>query len=352
MTIHSLLPMLVQYLTGLCCIHANPQAVEIVLGDFVFDEASESDRDVDVTVTVAGEAEVAAAYMAYEVKREATPLDSARVEALCMKLLDMPNLTHRAIVSTSGFTAQAVKKATKHGITLYQFKPWAQPLDQQFGGLGMSGGIQECFVVQRSLLCWPNASVFVNTGSNSPDSTVRDSDAVFSGSGGKHKKYPTFGDYKNELLLRSTEQLLTTPIARQVGDMFRHEMYARAPLQFFGPAWPHTHTMDTTADCVYLMVTGNYYHVQSATIDGQLQWQLGEPPLHYVIENVVTKEPLAGAIISPDLREGSMKAFVFSPDSRAIGIEFVQLEERHLNSIKKLSLGSSMDRVGHSPAPK
>ena len=157
---------------------------------------------------------------------------------------------------------------------------------------------------------------------------------------------------KNELLLRSTEQLLTTPRARQVGDMFRHEMYARARLQFFGPAWPHTHTMDTTADRVYLRVEGNHYQVQSATIDGHMQWQLGEPPLYYVIENVVTKEPLARAIISPDRREGSMKAFVFSPDSRTIGIEFVQLEERHLNSIKKLSLGSSMDRSGHNPAPR
>lgn len=344
MSMHSMLPMLVQYLTGLCCIHANPQAVEIVLGDFVFDEASESDRDVDVTVTVESSGKENAAYMAYEVKREATPLDSGRVEALCMKLQDMPNLTHRAIVSTSGFTEPAIKKATKHGITLYQFKPWNQPLEQQFSGLEMKGIIQECFNVQRPLLCWPNASVFVNTGANSPDSTVQDLDTVFSKSYKKHKKYPTFKDYKNELFLRSTEQLLTTPKARQIFDTFRHEIDARAPLQYFGQAWPHTHTMDTIADDVYLKVKAEYYKVQSATIDGNLQWQLGEPPLYYCIENIVTKEPLAGAIISPDLREGSMKALVFSPKSRTIGIEFVQLEERHLNSIKKLSLGSSSDR--------
>jgi len=350
--IHSLLPMLVQYLTGLCCIHNQPDAVDIILGDFVFDEATETDRDVDVTVTVKDGATITAAFMAYEVKREVTPLDSKRVDSLCMKLLDMPDLTHRAIVSTSGFTEPAIKKATKHGISLYQFKPWTQPLEQQFAALGMTGTIQECFSTSKTLLCWwPNCSIWINTGPNSPEFTIKDTDPVFSRGGKKHKKYQSFGQYKGELLLRSTEQLLGTPRARQVDQEHHQELYARRPLEFFGPAWPNTHTFDIVADGVYIAVDGAHYHAQSVTIDGNLQYQRGDDPMYYVIENVITKQPFAGAIIVPDAREGSMKAFVFSPNSRTIGIEFVQLEERHLNSIKKLSLGNQGDRSGNKHVP-
>lgn len=294
--IHSLLPMLVQYLTGLCCIHNRPDAVDIILGDYVYDEATETDRDVDVTVTVRN-GETNSAFMAYEVKREATPLDSKRVDTLCMKLLDMPELTHRAIVSTSGFSEPAIKKATKHGISLYQFKPWTQPVEQQFAALGMAGGIEECFVTRQALLCWPSATWFFNTGPNSPDSTLADADPVLTKGGKKYGKFQTLGHYKNELLLRSTEQLLATPKVRNVDQAFHHELYARQPLQFYGPAWPHTHTMDTTADGAYVSVDGSLYPVQSATIDGHLQFQCGMSPLRYVIENVVTNEPLAGAII-------------------------------------------------------
>lgn len=346
--IHSLLPMLVQYLTGLCCIHNHADAVNITLGDFVLDEATETERDVDVTVTVQKDAAITAAFMAYEVKREVTPLDSNRVDALCMKLLDMPALSHRAIVSTSGFTEHAIKKATKHGISLYQFKPWTEPLEQQFAALGMKGAIQECFVMRHALLCWPRHTMSINTGPNSPDSTVMDSDPVLTKAGKKHKKFLTFGQYKNELLLRSTEQLLATPRARQIDHEFHQELYARKPLEFYGPAWPHTHTMDTIADGAFLSIAGNIYQVHSATIDGHLQFQCGMPPLFYVIENVVTKEPFAGAIITPEPREGSMKVLVFSPDSRTIGVEFVQLEQHHLNSIKELSLGNHGDRSSNN----
>ena len=68
------------------------------------------------------------------------------------------------------------------------------------------------------------------------------------------------------------------------------------------------------------------------------------------LENVVTKEPFAGAIIAPTPREGSMKALVFSPNSRSIGVEFVQLEQSHLNSIKELSVGNPGDRRGKKPS--
>jgi hypothetical protein len=43
--------MLVQYLVGLCCLRANPDAVQVELGDLVIDDVAGKERDVDVTVT-------------------------------------------------------------------------------------------------------------------------------------------------------------------------------------------------------------------------------------------------------------------------------------------------------------
>jgi len=99
-------PMLVQYLVGLCCLKWHPDAVNITVGDMVLDPAASKQRDVDVTVTISESGSITHAFKAYEVKHESNPLDVADVEQLCLKLLDMPSVTHRAIVSASGFTSR------------------------------------------------------------------------------------------------------------------------------------------------------------------------------------------------------------------------------------------------------
>lgn len=124
----NLRPMLVQYLTGLCCLHANADDVDIILGNMVLDDIAEKERDVDITVTCTGKDGVSYAFMAYEVKRESQPLDVSVIEQLCMKLQDMSSITHRAIVSASGYSEAARKKAVAHGVELYEFKPWNKPL--------------------------------------------------------------------------------------------------------------------------------------------------------------------------------------------------------------------------------
>ena len=40
-----LTPMMIQYLVGLCCLRHDPDAVEITLGDMVYDHVAEKDRD-------------------------------------------------------------------------------------------------------------------------------------------------------------------------------------------------------------------------------------------------------------------------------------------------------------------
>src|SRR5262245_39187370 len=131
--------MLVQYLIDLCCLRRNPDAVDVVLGDMVFDPAAGKERDVDVTVTLNESPGVIRAFKAYEVKREKAPLDVADVEQLCIKLLDMPSVTYRAIVSASGFTESARAKAARRDVELFAIRPWTRPLEEQFPGFEMRG---------------------------------------------------------------------------------------------------------------------------------------------------------------------------------------------------------------------
>ena len=98
-------------LVGLLSLAAQPEHVDLELGDFVHDEASESRRDVDVTITVRNPDGSRAAYMGIEVKAHSRPLDSTTVEGLAQKLNDMHEITHRGIISASGFTEPATRKA-------------------------------------------------------------------------------------------------------------------------------------------------------------------------------------------------------------------------------------------------
>ena len=149
--------MLVQYLVGLCCLKWDPNAIDVTIGDMVLDTAAGKERDVDVTVTVAESGSTTHAFKAYEVKREGTPLDVTDVEQLCLKLLDMPSITHRAIVSASGFTDGAQAKAAHHGVQLFALRQWTRPLQEQFPSLTMQGTAEECFPTSKKLLCWVQA---------------------------------------------------------------------------------------------------------------------------------------------------------------------------------------------------
>src|SRR5580704_6702241 len=244
--------MLVQYLVGLCCLKWHPDAVDVTIGDMVLDPAAGKQRDVDVTVTISDSGNITHAFKAYEVKHESSPLDVADVEQLCLKLLDMPSVTHRAIVSASGFTSSARSKAARHGVTLYGLRQWTRPLQEQFPALTMQGTAQECFPMSQTLLCWTNVQYAIVAREAESPFSVQPDDKLFDASGNVHPKYKKFADYQNELLLRSTEILFqlepavtilrTFPVPNTVSD-------GTVPA---GPGWPHTHTLDAHSDGVHV----------------------------------------------------------------------------------------------------
>ncbi len=124
-----LTPNEVHFLVGLLTVVSRPDGVEIELGSMIYDEAAEEERDVDITVRSTDADGVVSVFEGIEVKRHKRPLDVSHVEQLCVKLNDMPGITHRAIVSASGYYEPAVLKAKHNKVDLFLLKDWPGPLE-------------------------------------------------------------------------------------------------------------------------------------------------------------------------------------------------------------------------------
>ncbi len=117
----------VHYLVGLLIFSSGPNDVEVEFGNLVLDTAAEELRDVDVTVTRKNADGTLSVFKGFEVKDHSRRLDSSHVEQLCLKLNDMPDIKERAIVSASGYTKPAIKKAKRHNVSLLHLLPWNVP---------------------------------------------------------------------------------------------------------------------------------------------------------------------------------------------------------------------------------
>ncbi|MBN2267698.1 MAG: hypothetical protein JW725_05185 [Candidatus Babeliaceae bacterium] len=338
----TLSPMLVQYLVGLCCLRYDPEDVDITIGDIVWDEAAKEERDVDVTVTVVDPDGESCAFKAYEVKSEGTPLDVTEVEGLCKKLTDMPSISHRAIVSSSGFTKGEKAKASFHGVDLFWLRPWTRPLEDQFPLLTMRGTADECFPMRQSLLCWNDYRFSLVARMAKGSFTVQPGDQLFDAAGNVHSKYQDFAQYTSELLLRSTEILFPIEPASSVLRTFPIPFSAPEGETPAGPSWPHTHTLDVKDDAVHIQTAGGICQLDFVTITGFLRWERSpNRGQYYVMERVPDGDAFAAALIAQELREGHMTCLVFSSKTRDIGIHFVRLLEKHRNAIRRLKIDIS-----------
>jgi hypothetical protein len=305
----------------------------------VLDTAAGKARDVDVTVTLKETPDVTRAFKAYEVKREKTALDVADVEQLCQKLLDMPSITHRAIVSASPFTAPAQAKARQHGVELYVLLPWEERLDAQFPALPMKGLPQECIRFSRTLLYWVDTQLAVVAADAKNEFEITAVDRLSRADGSPHQGFPTFADYAFELQLRSTEILFPLEPAETIRRTFSPTPIGAESAVALGPRWPHTHTLDVERDGVFFSTNGGLVQLTSVTINGSLQWQqTNEKPIYYVIERLPDRTPYAGAVVATGAREGTMYGLLFSPTSRDVSVHNVHLANKHLHAIRMLKL--------------
>jgi hypothetical protein len=114
----------IHYLVGCLVQSDDGRDIEVELGDMVYDEAAEKERDVDITITRKNELGQLEVFHGLEVKDHSKPLGVNHIEQLCAKMTDMPLLTKKSIVSASGFSKAAKLKAQKHGVELLELVEW------------------------------------------------------------------------------------------------------------------------------------------------------------------------------------------------------------------------------------
>ena len=326
-----LTPMMVQYLVGLCCLQHDPEAINIILGDMVYDSAANKKRDVDVTITINDASGIIAAFKAAEVKAEGKPLDVADVEQLCMKFSDMPDITHKSIFSSSGYTDGAQNKAKVHSVDLYTLMPSDKPIGE-VGALISSYG--------SKLLYWENHRHTLTIPSNSKQLDFAPDTPVFNGSGKEHKKYPNMEAFINGTMMRSTEILCTQEPAMTILQTFMFGPSLHCSDFLVGPIWPHTHTLDVTGDKVFLMIENKLSRIDGVTISGDLQWRSRMiNPEFFVLRNVFDQKVFAGVTIaSHSVDNESMWAMVYTESKHEIGIHPIIIPEKHRNIIRMLKI--------------
>jgi len=144
---------------------SNPESVEITLGDIVHDNIADKGRDVDITVTYKDVNGLTSAFKGIEVKKNLRPLDVTHVEQLSAKLNDMPNLSHRSIVSASGYTKAARKKAKAYSVDLFKLIPWNNPMEG-FEHIKFPPN----FFIEERILIWADQPLLAyNPSENIPD---------------------------------------------------------------------------------------------------------------------------------------------------------------------------------------
>jgi len=332
--------MLVQYVVGLCALRNNTDAVDVTVGDLVLDTAARKRRDVDVTVTLKEEDGSTRAFKAYEVKQEGKPLDVASVEQLCAKLRDMPDVTHRAIVSATNFSDGAINKAAAYDVALFVLKPWTKPIAEQFPdfpNVGRPDDFLRSF--ESSLLYWIDVQLHVFISYSQP--IIWDaSTPVFTARGGRHRKIANMGQLTNAMLQRSTEILFQLQPAQTVLRTFPCSSVPNVEDFEAGPAWPHTHTLQVESDKCFLKFDDKFYIIHTVTINGNLQWRKRKRiPQFYVIEDVSGHEVFAGAALADyGSDDGKMFAMIFPAKSRTLGLHQFQLNEKQRNMIRKLKI--------------
>lgn len=119
-----LTPTDIHLLVGVFSKLTTPDNVDIVLGEMVYDEAAQRKRDIDITIRYKNEEGEEVSFVGLQVKDHGRKLGSPEVEQLCLHFKDSRSIKKGGIVSASGYSKPAIKKAAYHQIDLYEFRDW------------------------------------------------------------------------------------------------------------------------------------------------------------------------------------------------------------------------------------
>ena len=298
----------IHYIVGLLSRATHPDSVDVDMGNYVLDEASETRRDVDVTITVRNLDGSISVFKGIEVKAHSRKLGSEAVEQLTQKMKDMPAITHRAIVSASGFTGPAVKKAKKHGVELYELKEWEPANDFEFFQHELAPAV-------RTEYGWAQL----------PSAHLNPSDPIPEGYRAAFRANPVivFDADNGAVPVRLQEWLISFS---KLAAKEAHEHCQSQPGEGIQHL-PASVTMRFT-DGAWALVGDTRIRVQEVRFTGVLERQTRQVrSTHRALVRLGDQRPVAGCCIS-DLGDFGLLALIIT-DPRTINLAFVPVSERN-----------------------
>ena len=315
-----LTPTDVHYLVGLLTLVSSPESVEIMLGDLVFDEVAEEDRDVDVTVTYRDANGNISAFTGIEVKRHARPLDVGHVEQLCAKLNDMPDISRRAVVSASGYTQPAKRKAEARGVELLSLTPWSEEVEG-FEHIQFSSD----FTLEQHVLSWiAPPSIEFNPYQPLSEEIIREikADSRILNHGEEGASVETAGQLYERLCASALQQLVNSDEVKATPP--GSEINVNVIFNELGNA--------------YLISGSSRIQVRQAVIAGTVTWVKHElKPEFKVIVRDGELKPYVGCAVA-EMLQGNLIGFTVSRADRTLKLINVPLSDRNRKKVYKQRL--------------
>jgi len=287
-----LTPTDIQYLVGLLAASSHPTAIDVQLGDVVYDVATKTKRDVDVTVTVTDDAGQRI-FKGLEVNKRSRALSAPQVEQLCVKFLDMPSITHRAIVSASGYSLPACRKAAYHGVELLELVDWEGQHDE------FATKIDPNVTFTQEGYVPVHVDILTNPHKPFPASARVDGTTPVCGLDGA--RIPTCPDLAT---LGRNVMMSAVGVLKQIG-------VTPPPADPFEVDW----TLDVP-DTPAVIVEGQIVPIEKVRIVGTIRWSSTTvAPQLKILRRHHDKTPYCGCIVGVTT-EGDLYAFSFGPDMK------------------------------------
>ena len=313
-----LTPTDIHLLVGLLTQASSPENVAVELGSLVYDVAAAKLRDVDVTVRcpVNGIEQL----RGLEVKKHAQPLDVTHVEQLLAKLNDMPTLKARQVVSASGYTSGALKKAAAHNLELFRLTDWEEKYSFEHAQLQNMGSF-----CSRTLeyVDGPHLDIELDAGGGAFATANAASIQVTDVRGEAHPWGVTFAEFKTNLIANTTNELQRN---EEISDL-----QAESPK-------PVDVSIDL-ADDSHLRLGDVIARIKGARLRGVVQWKETPHTAEYkVLVHEDTDKPVVGCVLA-ELPTGNLIGITVSTVDRVVRLINVAVSMRNLSVIRELQLG-------------
>lgn len=311
----------IHYLVGLLTRASHAEDIEIELGDLVHDEAANIKRDIDITVTQRNDGGTISEYRGIEVKRHKRRLTVEHVEQLCRKFSDLPSITHKAIVSASGYTDAAIRKGSHHGVDLLEIRACPDPLSG-FDHINFQEGA--CRMAEN-VLTWerpPQVTPLIEENNLAAfQKVMKRNPRIVDASCGQFDDSLKLSDLINKVAV----QVMDAEV--QSNGIAPNTMKDISTRVHFSQGLPHVLAQRKLVPILGFEIIGK---IKSELVNH-------EPEFRILIEVGSAKQPISGCAIF-ELRSGNLMGFSISNANRNINAVNIPLRERFKKKILKQRL--------------